>query len=63
MYLKKKGGSLCESEAVDIFQQIVEGYKNLFEKNIYHRDIKPANILIKNGVIKITDFGFARCIE
>ena len=25
-----------------------------------HRDLKPANILIKNGVYKIADFGFAK---
>ncbi len=27
--------------------------------NITHWDIKPENILIKNGIIKIADFGFA----
>lgn len=28
-----------------------------------HRDIKPANILLKNGVIKLADFGLARVIK
>lgn len=28
-----------------------------------HRDIKPTNILLKEGVAKISDFGFARSIE
>jgi serine/threonine protein kinase len=28
-----------------------------------HRDLKPANILLKNGVCKISDFGFARNLE
>lgn len=27
--------------------------------NYIHRDIKPANCLIKDGVHKIADFGFA----
>lgn len=27
--------------------------------DIIHRDIKPANILIKNGIYKLADFGFA----
>lgn len=30
---------------------------------IIHRDIKPANILIKQGVFKIADFGFARQVD
>lgn len=25
-----------------------------------HRDIKPSNILLSNGLIKISDFGFAK---
>jgi serine/threonine protein kinase len=35
----------------------------LQQNNVIHRDIKPANILIKNGVAKITDFGFARIVD
>ncbi|MCB0369910.1 MAG: protein kinase, partial [Bdellovibrionales bacterium] len=27
--------------------------------NIIHRDIKPSNVLIKNGVYKLSDFGFS----
>lgn len=33
-------------------------FKN-FLLGIVHRDLKPANILLKNGVPKIADFGFA----
>ena len=63
-YLEKKNNKiLSELEAVTIFRQIIAGYKYLFDKHIIHRDIKPANILIKNGIIKIADFGFARCLE
>lgn len=32
----------------------------MVKNNIIHRDIKPANILIKDGVFKIADFGFAK---
>jgi serine/threonine protein kinase len=28
-----------------------------------HRDLKPDNILIKNGVPKIIDFGFAKTLN
>lgn len=33
------------------------------KKLIVHRDIKAANILIKNGVLKIADFGVSTIIE
>jgi len=45
------------------FQQIFLGLEYLYDKKILHRDIKPHNILIKNGVIKISDFGFAKSFE
>lgn len=61
--LKKKGGMLTESEAVQYFRQIVEGFKNLYDHNIIHRDIKPANIMIKEGRALISDFGFAKCLD
>jgi len=61
--LKKSGGHLSESEALEYFRQIVNGFKALYAKNIIHRDIKPANILLHEGTAKITDFGFARVIE
>lgn len=41
---------------------IVEGLKHLYVNNIVHRDLKPDNILMKNGVPKIIDFGFAKTI-
>lgn len=41
---------------------IISGYKSLFDLKIVHRDIKPENILIQNNNYKITDFGFARFV-
>lgn len=38
-------------------------FKTLTKENVIHRDLKPDNILLHNGVIKISDFGFARFIE
>lgn len=34
--------------------------KVLVDHQYIHRDIKPANVLIKDGVYKIADYGFAR---
>ena len=61
--LKQRNGHLSEAEAVIYFRQIVDGFKTLYQNNIIHRDIKPANVLLKDGVAKITDFGFARIVE
>ena len=41
---------------------IIEGYKELYNHNIIHRDIKPANILLKQGIAKLSDFGFSRVV-
>jgi len=61
--LKKSGGRLSESEALEFFRQIIDGFKILYQSSIIHRDIKPANILLHEGIAKITDFGFARVID
>lgn len=40
--------------------QILSALVYLNDNRIVHRDLKPQNILIKDGVVKICDFGFAR---
>lgn len=38
---------------------MLSGYEVLWKKKILHQDLKPDNILIKDGVCKLTDFGFS----
>ena len=48
-------------EAVNFTTQILRALQHAHDKGIVHRDIKPQNImLLKNGTIKVTDFGIAR---
>lgn len=36
------------------------GFMHIAESGFLHRDLKPANILLKDKVVKIADFGFAK---
>ena len=40
--------------------QILTGFYELIRQGIVHRDMKPENILVKDGILKIADFGLAR---
>ena len=57
MISAKRG--LPESEAIELLKQIVDGYIDIYMQRIIHRDLKPANIFLKDGKVKIGDFGFA----
>ena len=56
-------GSIEERQLVDILRQIAEGLNYMHDKNLFHRDIDPRNIMIKEGVIKIVDFGFSTILS
>ncbi|CAD8104693.1 unnamed protein product [Paramecium sonneborni] len=54
-----KKTELTTEKVLSILLQVSRGILALHEKKIIHRDIKPANILIKDGIYKLADFGFA----
>jgi serine/threonine-protein kinase ULK/ATG1 len=41
----------------------LEAFKELNKNNIMHRDLKPDNIFMKDGKVKLGDFGFCKMLE
>ena len=41
----------------------MDGMKLLTDEGYIHRDVKPPNVLVKDGVFKIADFGFAKKVD
>jgi len=42
---------------------ILNGLANMHAIGICHRDLKPENILLKNGEVKICDFGSSKFLD
>jgi len=51
-------GRLDEAEVRCYAAQLMEGLQDLHSLNILHRDIKPSNLLLDDGNLRITDFGW-----
>lgn len=60
-YLKKTGGKVTPSAALEIIHPVMEALKAIHAEGVVHRDISPDNIFIlKSGQVKVLDFGAAR---
>ena len=57
----REGNRLGIRKCINIMSQVCDALEYAHSHGIVHRDIKPANImLLKNGMVKVTDFGIAR---
>ena len=56
-------GYYNEPEAMEIFEQLVDGFRAIVEHNILHRDLKPQNIFFSGRTVKIGDFGFCKPLK
>ena len=57
----KDGKRLPVIQVLDFVIQVASGLAYAHEHGIVHRDVKPSNIMvIRDGHVKITDFGIAR---
>lgn len=53
---------LAANKVVILAEQIAAGLKYAHDRSVVHRDLKPANILLRNGAVKLADFGIAKSL-
>ncbi len=62
-HAQKKNIHLKEEEILLFFTQMCLALNFMHEKNILHRDLKTANIFLKNGLVKLGDFGISKSLN
>ncbi|XP_041123576.1 serine/threonine-protein kinase Nek11-like isoform X2 [Polyodon spathula] len=60
---RSTGRLFSEKQVLEWLIQILLGVQYLHERLILHRDLKTKNIFLKNGMIKIGDFGVSRILS
>ncbi|XP_077307130.1 serine/threonine-protein kinase Nek11-like [Lithobates pipiens] len=60
--LKDRGLAMPEGHVMEWFIQLLLGVTYLHERLVLHRDLKTKNIFLKNGTLKIGDFGVSRVL-
>ncbi|MFC1821251.1 CHASE2 domain-containing serine/threonine-protein kinase [Thermodesulfobacteriota bacterium] len=59
-----KSNLLPFRKVLDVVRHVADALDFAHKGEVIHRDIKPANImLLKNGEVKVTDFGIAKAIS
>jgi serine/threonine-protein kinase len=57
----EKANLLPMPRVIEMMAQVASGLDYAHKQGVVHRDIKPGNVmLLKNGTLRITDFGIAR---
>ena len=60
----KQGDLLPLRKVLDIISEVAIALDYAHSQGVIHRDVKPGNIMIlKNGKVKVTDFGIAKAIS
>eukprot|EP00996_Jenningsia_fusiforme_P000521 NODE_1461_length_1522_cov_354.034623_g1319_i0.p2 GENE.NODE_1461_length_1522_cov_354.034623_g1319_i0~~NODE_1461_length_1522_cov_354.034623_g1319_i0.p2 ORF type:complete len:308 (-),score=58.75 NODE_1461_length_1522_cov_354.034623_g1319_i0:463-1386(-) len=62
-FMKARRAGLPAHLLRSFLKQLLEGLHFCHTHRILHRDLKPQNLLIKNGVLKLADFGLARAVH